>query len=308
MIHVRREASEPRNAERGAWLEPSVLASLGDLELIARTVVEGFLNGLHRSLRSGFSLEFADYRAYVPGDDPRFIDWNAEARSGRTYLKRYVGETTTQLMILLDASASMGVGTAGVGKLRYATFLCAALAMLASRQHDPVGLIVFDEEIREQRAPSTRPAQLHGLLHVLERTQARAGTEPSHAFELLRRRASRRGLVAVVSDFYGEPSAWLECVRPFAYRGHDVMLLQVLDPEERAFELATPSLLVDVETRAELEVAPAMARAQRERMQRHIEALQSAASGAGADHVLLDTSQPLDEALRAYLAFRRRRA
>jgi uncharacterized protein (DUF58 family) len=308
MIDGRRDAGGPLDAGTGAWLDPGVLASLGDLELVSRAVVDGFLNGLHRSLRPGFSLEFADYRAYVPGDDPRFIDWNAYARTGRSYLKRYVGETTTRLMILLDASASMGVGNAGVGKLRYAKFLCAALAVLAGRQHDPVGLLVFDAEIREQRAPAARTGQVRSLLHLLERTEARAGTDFAPAFALLRRRMGQRGLVAVVSDFYGDPAAWLEAVRPFAYRGCDVMLFQVLDPEELAPDLAGPTQLVDVETRAELEVAPQAARAVRERMRRHIEALANAASEVGADHVLLDTSQPLDAALRAYLAFRRRRA
>jgi uncharacterized protein (DUF58 family) len=307
MIEGRRDAGGPRDAGSGAWLDPSVLASLGDLELVSRAVVDGFLVGLHRSLRPGFSLEFADYRAYVPGDDPRFIDWNAFARTGRSYVKRYVGETTTPLMILLDASASMGVGSAGVGKLRYAKFLCAALAVLAGRQHDPVGLLVFDTEIREQRAPTTRTGQVQRLLHILERTEARAGTDFAPAFELLRRRAGRRGLVAVVSDFYGDPTAWLEAVRPFAYRGGDVMLFQVLDPEELDPALAGPTQLVDVETRAELEVSPAAARGVRERMRRHIDALHGAAAEVGADCVLLPTSEPLDAALRAYLAFRRRR-
>ena len=308
MIEGRRDAGGPLDAGSGAWIDPSVLAGLGDLELVSRAVVDGFLNGLHRSLRPGFSLEFADYRAYVPGDDPRFIDWNAYARTGRGYVKRYVGETTTQLMILLDASASMGIGSAGVGKLRYAKFLCAALATLAGRQHDPVGLLVFDAEIREQRAPASRTGQVRRLLHILERTEARAGTDFARAFDLLRRRIGRRGLVAVVSDFYGDPAAWLEAVRPFAYRGCEVMLFQVLDPEELDPALAVPTQLIDVETRAELEVAPEVARAYRERMQRHIEALQLAASEIGADHVLLNSAQPLDAALRAYLAFRRRRA
>jgi uncharacterized protein (DUF58 family) len=308
VIEGRRDAAGPLDAGSRAWLDPALLASLGDLELVSRAVVDGFLNGLHRSLRPGFSLEFADYRAYVPGDDPRFIDWNAYARSGRAYVKRYVGETTTQLMILLDASASMGVGSAGIGKLRYAKFLCAALAVLAGRQHDPVGLLVFDSEIREQRAPAARTGQVRRLLHILERTEARAGTDFAPAFDLLRRRSGRRGLVAVVSDFYGDPAAWLDAVRPFAYRGCDVMLFQVLDPEELAPELAGPTQLVDVETRAELEVAPKAARAAGERMRRHIAALETAAAEVGADHVLLNSAEPLDGALRAYLAFRRRRA
>src|SRR3990172_238531 len=120
-------------------LDPRVLAGLANLELVARTVVEGFIIGLHRSPRFGFSQEFAEYRPYAEGDDPRFIDWNVYARTDRTYIKRFQGETNSHLMILLDASASMGFGTTGVSKLRYGQFLAASLAFLAARQHDAVG-------------------------------------------------------------------------------------------------------------------------------------------------------------------------
>src|SRR4029453_1507994 len=138
-------------------LSPTTLAGLANLELVARTAVEGFLTGLHRSPHYGFSQEFKEYRAYVEGDDPRFVDWNVYARTERTYVRRFEGETNTRLMLLLDASASMGYTSTTVTKLQYAKFLAAALAYLAARQHDPVGLIVFDEEVRQFR-PATRRA------------------------------------------------------------------------------------------------------------------------------------------------------
>ncbi len=137
-------------------LQPEVLAGLANLELVARAVVEGFLIGLHRSPRFGFSQEFAEYRAYAEGDDPRFIDWNVYARTDRAYIKRFLGETNSHLIILLDASASMGIATQNISKLRYGQFLAASLAYLASKQHDAVGTLIFDDQTRAYRAPSSR--------------------------------------------------------------------------------------------------------------------------------------------------------
>ena len=141
-------------------LKPETLAGLANLDLVARAVVNGFLTGMHRSPFFGFSQEFAEYRAYAEGDDPRFVDWNVFARTDRTYIKRYIGETNTRLVILLDASASMGFGSGKVNELLYAKFLAATLAYLAARQHDAVGLIVFDDKIREHRRASTRGGRL----------------------------------------------------------------------------------------------------------------------------------------------------
>src|SRR5712671_960019 len=145
-------------------LNPETLAGLANLELVARAVVTGFLTGLHRSPFFGFSQEFKEYRAYVEGDDPRFVDWNVYARTERTYIRRYEGETNTRLMILLDASASMSYASHSVSKLQYAKFLTAALSYLAMRQHDPTGLIVFDEEVRQYRPPTARAGGLTGML------------------------------------------------------------------------------------------------------------------------------------------------
>ena len=157
-------------------LKPETLAGLANLDLVARAVVNGFLTGMHRSPFFGFSQEFAEYRAYAEGDDPRFVDWNVYARTDRTYIKRYIGETNTRLVILLDASASMGFGSGKVSKLLYAKFLAATLAYLAARQHDAVGLIVFDDKIREHRRASTRGGRLHGVLHAIDRADAGTGT------------------------------------------------------------------------------------------------------------------------------------
>src|SRR5687767_5503278 len=149
-------------------LKPETLAGLANLDLVARAVVNGFLTGMHRSPFFGFSQEFAEYRAYSEGDDPRFVDWNVYARTDRTYIRRYEGETNTRLMILLDASASMGFSSHAVGKLQYAKFIAASLAYLAARQHDPVGLLVFDEKVRQYRPANSRAGSMLGMIHAID--------------------------------------------------------------------------------------------------------------------------------------------
>jgi uncharacterized protein (DUF58 family) len=289
-------------------LSPEVLARLSNLDLIARTVVEGFLTGQHRSPFFGFSQEFAEYRAYNEGDDPRFVDWNVFARTERTYIKRYLGETNTRLVILLDASASMGFSSRTVTKLQYAKFLAATLAYLATRQHDAVGLIVFDEEIRERRPASSRAGRFHSVLHAIDRATPGTRTDLKIPFERFRQLERGRGLVVVLSDFYCDPEAMIKAVQPLAYQGQDVILFQLLDPQELAPELKESALLEDMETGETMEVSPMFMRSRyRERIHDHIEALKRAAAGAGADYKLLSTADPLDEALREYLLFRQRR-
>ena len=289
-------------------LHPEVLAGLSNLELVARAAVHGFLNGLHRSPFFGFSQEFAEYRAYAEGDDPRFVDWNVYARTDRTYVKRYLGETNTRLVILLDASASMGFGSGPVTKLQYAKFLAATLAYMASKQHDAVGLIVFDEEVREYRPPSSRVGKLSGVLHAIDRASLGTGTDLKVPFEKFRQFERGRGLVVVISDFYCEPEAMIKGVQPLAYQGQDVVLFQLLDPQELEPELKESALMEDMETGESMEVSPIFMRSgYRERIQKHVEALNDHAAGAGADHVLIKITDPLDAALRNYLLFRQRR-
>jgi uncharacterized protein (DUF58 family) len=289
------------------FLTPEVLKSLVNLELVARTAVEGFLIGLHRSPQFGFSQEFAEYRAYAEGDDPRFVDWNVFARTERTYVRRYRGETNTRLFILLDASASMGYQSGKISKLEYGKFLAAALAYLATRQHDPVGLIVFDDKIRHYRPPSSRVGSLPGLLHALDRTEAGNRTDLEGCFKQFREHLNRRGLVAVISDLYCDPVAMTRAVSPLAYRGHDIVFFQVLDPGEMEPAWKDSVLLEDMESGQTREVSPDFLNTgYRERLQRHLDDVRQAAARIGADAVLTRTDQPLDSALRGYLRFRER--
>lgn len=301
-------SAETSRRARRDLLRPEVLASLKNLELVARSVVEGVLIGLHRSPMFGFSQEFAEYRAYGEGDDPRFIDWNVYARTGKTYIKRFLGDTNSHLMILLDASASMGFGGPPVSKLRYAQFLAASLAFLATRQHDAVGCMIFDEEVRDFRAPSSRGGKMQGVLHSIDSASASTGTKFSKPFDKFREQVSRRGLVAVISDFYCDVDDLLAGVRPLAWKGQDVVLFQVLDKEELDPDFSSNVLLEDLETGEAVEVAPQFMREDyRQRIRAHIDDLKKAAAGIGADHVLVDTADSLDQALRNYLLFRQRR-
>ena len=289
-------------------LRPETLASLANLELVARAVVTGFLTGMHRSPFFGFSQEFAEYRMYAEGDDPRFVDWNVYARTERTYIKRYIGETNTRLVILLDSSASMGFGSGKVSKLTYGKYLAATLAYLAARQHDAVGLIVFDDKIREHRTASSRQGRLTGVMHAIDRAQPGTGTDLKIPFERFREVEKGRGLVAVISDFYCDPDALLKSVQPLAYQGQDVILFQLLDPQELKPQLKESALLEDMESGKSMEVSPIyMSSLYRERIAAHVDALNKAALGARADHRLVNITEPLDAVLRSYLMFRHRR-
>jgi uncharacterized protein (DUF58 family) len=277
------------------------------LDLIAKTVVYGFVAGLHRSPDFGFSQEFAEYRAYAQGDDLRHVDWNVFARTGRCYLKRYRGETNTQLLVLLDTSASMGYGSHAVNKLDYARFLAASLCYLANVQRDAAGLIVFDQDVTNYVAPSTRQGQLFRLLHAIERAQTGTRTDFTKPFVHFQNFLHRRGIVVVVSDFYEDPAVIVKTVEPLRFRGNEVILFHLLDPQEIAPKFREPVLLVDMENSgAALEVSPEYARHEyRAKIDAHIEALRSQARGAGMDYFLVDTGRPLDEGLREYLSVRR---
>ncbi len=290
------------------FLDPAILARISGLDLVAKTVVEGFVAGLHRSPDFGFSQEFAEYRAYSPGDDLRYVDWNVFARTERCYLKRYRGETNTALTVLLDASASMSFSSHSLSKLDYARFLAASLFYLAHRQRDAAGLIVFDDQVRNVVAPSSRHGQLPRLLHALEKAEAGRRTDFAAPFLHLLDHLRRRGIVAVISDFYEQPETVIRSMAPVRFRGSELVLFHVLDPEELRPGFAQPLLLVDLETRAALEVSPEYAHTEyRARLNAHLTELRDLARRAGMDYFLVQTDRPLDEALREYLSVRQGR-
>ena len=288
------------------FLDPTVLAGISSLDLLAKTVVDGFVAGLHRSPDFGFSQEFAEYRAYVPGDDLRHVDWNLFARTERCYLKRYRGETNSQLVVLLDASNSMQYTSGPPKKMDYARFIAASLFYLAIRnQRDAAGLIVFDDEVREYVRPSTRQGQLARLFAGLEQAEPRARTDFGKPLQHFQELLHRRGIAIVISDFYEEPEKIVRAIEPLRFHGNDVVLFHILDPEEIRPVLKGPALLVDLETDQQIEVIPEYTKTTyRAKMEAHIEQLRTRTRGAGMDYRLLVTNQPLDEALREYLSLR----
>ena len=288
------------------FLDPAVLAGISSLDLLAKTVVDGFVAGLHRSPEFGFSQEFAEYRAYTPGDDLRHVDWNLFARTERCYLKRYRGETNSQLVILLDASNSMQYTSGPPKKMDYARFIAASLFYLAIRnQHDAAGLIVFDDELREYVRPSTRQGQLARLFAGLEQAEPRARTDFAKPLRHFQELLHRRGIVVVISDFYEEPETIVRAIEPLRFHGNDVVLFHILDPQEIRPVLNGPTILVDLETDREIEVIPEYTKTTyRTKMEAHIEQLRSRTRAAGMDYQLLVTDQPLDATLREYLSLR----
>jgi uncharacterized protein (DUF58 family) len=295
-----------RTAAGGArFLDPAVLSRIGNLELLARTVVDGFLTGLHRSPYLGFSTDFAEHRAYMPGDDVRRIDWRLFARTDRHYIKLFEAETNANVAILLDVSSSMSYASHEVSKLDYGRYLSACLGYMSNRQRDRVGLITFDHELVEYLPPSMRPPET--MLHLLDRVDAgrpgRLGPPLLRATELL----GRKGIVMLLSDLYEDPADILSAVGPLRARGHDVIVFHILDPKELSFSFEGASGFEDLETGEQIPVVPERMRAgYRKLMDEHLEAVGKRFSDNRIDYVLLDTSKPLDEGLFRYLLARER--
>ena len=299
-------ASTPRDLR---FLDPSVIARLGSMELKARTVVEGFLSGLHRSPYKGFSVEFAEYRQYLPGDDLSTLDWKVYARSDRHYVKKFEEETNLECHLLLDVSASMAYrGAAAMSKMEYGAVLAASLAYLMNRQRDATGLIAFDEKIVFRTVASARRGHLHTLLVGLERLQAGTRSDVGRPLHQLAEALARRSLVVLISDLLDDPEPIVKGLRHLRFRGNDVIVFQVLDPNELTFPFLGSTRFRDVESADEITAEPSSIRAAylrelttlRQRYDRDLR-------GAGIDYVQLDTAQPLDFALLAYLSARSRR-
>ena len=310
-----------RAAPARRWIQPTVLSRLGNLELLARAVVDGLLTGLHRSPHFGFSQEFAEYRAYNEGDDLRFVDWNVYARTDKAYIKRFRGDTNTSLTLLLDASGSMAFGSQSLDqgnaaqtdvdkltKFDYARYLVASLAYLANKQHDAVGLVVFDNAVKTVIPPSSRPDTLPRIFSALENAQASAETNIADALDSLHTLSAKRGLVAVVSDFYTDPEKLASTLQPLVHRQQDMVMFHLLDPVEMNPQFKEVVSLSDLETGERTDVDPQwMESTYRERIQQHCDALESSTLRSGVDYRRIVTDEPLDDTLQRYLLFRQRK-
>jgi uncharacterized protein (DUF58 family) len=287
-------------------LLPEVLARIDNLELLARTVVEGFLNGLHRSIYLGLSMDFAEHRPYMPGDDIRRIDWRLYGRTDRHYIKLFEAETNANFTVILDVSRSMSFGSHSVTKLDYARYLSACLTYFARRQRDRVGLITFDDDLVDYIPASAKNLDL--CLHTLHRAEAgRPGQlrKPlMKALESLR----RKGILVLISDFYEDTDEVVRSVQLLRSPGHDVLVFHLLDPAELELPFEASSDFRDMESGERIPVVPGRVRDRyKELIGAHTTELSDRFKGSQVDYVVMDTSKPLDRALFRLLLHREKR-
>lgn len=310
-------------------IDPSVLARIGNLELLARTVVDGFINGLHRAPHLGSSTDFAEHRQYMPGDDIRRIDWKLYGRTDRYFVKHYEADTNTNFAVILDVSKSMRYGaskeTGRISKLEYGCYLAACLTYFSSMQRDRVGMVTIENDVSDYIPSSAKHLRI--ILQSLDRTlkdgqdaiatdaktNALGETKLGSATQLgppMRKVSEifrRRSMIAVISDLYEEPEAIVEAVNNLRGRGNDIMVFHLLDPTELEFPFTDSSNFIDIETGEKMPVIPEYLRTQyREVMAAHVAALGKQLRDQRIDYALFDTSKPLDGALYAYLATRER--
>ena len=289
------------------FVDPKILARVGNLELLAKNVVDGFINGLHRAPFFGASVDFAEHRGYVQGDDIRRVDWKLYARTDRYYIKQYEADTNTNFSIIFDISKSMTFASGGVSKLEYGQFLSACLAFLAHRQRDRVGILTFDEDIVTHIPPSAKHFNM--VLHTLDRAKA---VRPGHLSAPLGKMAEhfkRRGILLLISDFYDDPSAILDALKPLRFLGNDLIVFHILDPQEIDFDFDDASTFQDLESGEQIPVVPQSFRAEYRRLiQEHVNKLSTMFSEQRIDYALLNTREPLDRALFSYLSSREKLA
>lgn len=289
------------------YLDPAVIARLGTIDLKARTIVEGFLTGLHRSPYKGFSVEFAEYRQYLPGDDLATLDWKVFARSDKHFVKKYEEETNLTCHLLIDVSRSMGYASGEVTKLQYASYLTGALAYLMHRQRDSFGLIAFDDSISALLPASARSSHLRTVLLALERLEMGGGTNVAKPLNDLAAAVRKRGMVVLVSDLLDDPTRVLDGLKHFRYRGTDVIVFHILDPYELKFPFEHAARFRDPETQEEVMAVPGSVRADYVKaMEDRIAYFRRELGLAGIDYCLLNTAQPLEHGLMAYLMTRHR--
>ncbi|HSF16849.1 MAG TPA: DUF58 domain-containing protein [Vicinamibacteria bacterium] len=297
--------SAVENERLGRFVEPKVLARISNLNLLARSVVQGFISGLHRSTYLGRSVDFAEHRAYMPGDDIRQIDWRLFARTDRFYVKEFEADTNTSLTLLLDVSRSMNFGSQGITKLDYARFLAASLAVFSQKQRDRIGLVTFDEDILDFVPPSAKHLEI--VLHVIDRLKSVGASNYAKPLVKAAEAIHRRGIVVLISDLYDEPESILDSVKGLRYKGNDLIVFHVLDPAELSFPYDDAANYRDIESGEAVPIIPDYLREEYRRLVReHVSRLTRTLGDNRIDYSLFDSSVPLDYALFHYLATRER--
>ena len=289
-------------------IDPQALMSIRSLELRARAVVEGFWNGMHRSPYHGFSVEFTEYRQYSPGDDPRYLDWRVFARSDRYFIKKYEDETNLRCHLLVDQSRSMDFGTRGFTKAQYASTLAATLAYFLHLQGDAVGLLTFDEQVRQYLPARNRRGHLRQLMLGLEQPAGGRATNLDAPIERITSLIRKRGMVILISDFLAPLDRLERNLIALTAGGHEVSVFQVLDPAEATLGLEQPSLFEDVETAQTIYIDPVAARAGYvKKFEAHCAGLQATSRKLGISFHQLSTALPLEVTLFEFLQSRMRR-
>lgn len=290
------------------FLDPNILSKIANLELIAKFVVEGFISGLHKSPYHGFSVEFSQYRPYMPGDDIKYIDWKVFARSDRYYIKQFEEETNLCCYIFLDISASMQYSSnqiSQISKLEYGCFLAASLAYFMTKQRDAIGFVSFDDSIADFFPAKSNPAHLHRILIALENLKIGKRTDLSAPTHEVAERLKKRGLIVMISDLFDDVASTMKALKHLRYSGHEIILFQILDHQELHFEFDRFTRFVDIETGKEILTLPkAIRKDYLNRLKVFIDEYKIECHREGIDYNLLDTSIPLDLALMSYLAKR----
>ena len=287
------------------FIDPEVLTRIDNLELVARSVVDGFISGLHQSPMLGMSVDFAEHRAYMPGDDVRRIDWRLFARTDRLYVKEFEADTNANLHLVLDISKSMDFGSGSLKKLEYAKFLAASLAYVSMRQRDRIGLITFDHEIVEVIPPSIR--HFNAVLHALDRLSAGGSSDYQAPLQRIGENLRRRSLVVLISDLYGEPGQLLKAINQLRYRGNDLIVFHLLDPLELSLDLGDIGSVEDLESGERLPISSASFQQEyRQLLRAHRAELERKFRANQIDYIFTDISQPLDHVLYRYLSERER--
>jgi uncharacterized protein (DUF58 family) len=287
------------------YLDPLTLAKVSGLELQARLIVEGYLSGMHKSPYHGFSVEFAQHREYVPGDDIKHIDWKVYGRTGRFYLKQYEEETNLVCWILLDVSESMRYGSGAISKYDFACMAAAGLAYLVLHQADSVGFVSFDDQIRKFLRPSSQPSHLKEIVHVMNMGASREKTLMAPLLHDLAERIARRALVFILSDVFDEVADFQAGLKHLRHKRHEVVLWHILDPAELSFPFQEATLFKGLEQYPELLTDPrSLRRGYLQQVNLFVRELEHACREQNIDYVQMQTDTPLSVALSSYLAHR----
>ena len=286
-----------------SFLDPTVLARISNLELIARTVVEGFISGLHHAPYLGLSMDFAEHRAYMPGDDIRRIDWRLYARTDRYFIKQFEADTNANFSVLLDVSKSMDFGMEGIKKLDYARYLAACLVYFCQKQRDRIGLVTFDSKVVAHVPPSAK--HLEEILYTLDKVKPGAGSDMGTPLKRVSEHFRRRSILVLISDFYEEPDKIMDAMKYLVQRGNDVIAFHILDRAELDFPFKDAMSFEDAESDERMPVIPEQARQQYQQLiNAHIETISKRMVEMKVDYAQIDTSTPLDFALFKFLSYR----